>query len=137
MNAEKIVTGGCVTARKAVFVSVTDALAGLVPDIMPTTPLDDVARGFWHVNDITVKQCELLVAVDKSIIRGIWEIDMDFGWHPMSKAAIPTRNISMMVVDPSRKYCRVTGAILPEFYGKELSSVWGGMRMYGPVRYNF
>lgn len=137
MKAYKNETVRSVTARKAIFVSVTNALAGLVPDILPTTPLDDVARGFWHANDIKVKQCELLVAVDKNIIRGIWEIDTTFGWHPMSKAAIPTRNLSMMVVDPSRKYCRVTGAILSGLKGKELSSVWHGMRMYGPVRYNF
>ena len=137
MNAEKKATGVCVTARKAVFVSVTDALAGRVRGILPTTPLEDVARGFWYVNDNKIKQCELLVAVDNSIIRGVWEIDLNFRWQPMSKAAIPTRNLSMVDVDPKRKYCCVLRAIWPVLNGKKLSSVWCGMRMCGPVRYNF
>ena len=55
----------------------------------------------------------------------------------MSAAAIPTRNVNGMVVDPRRQYCRVIAEVLPEFKGKNLASVMNGMRMYGPVMYNF
>lgn len=121
--------------RKAVFVSVTEALSGKVPDIAPGMPLADIARGFWYVSGNKISQCELLVAVEKGIIRGVWEIDMGFGWQPMSANAIPTHNIQYLVVDPARQYCRVKGAVLPELNGKKLAAF--GMRMYGPVRYNF
>ena len=133
MTGEFPITG----ARKAIFVSVTNALAGRVADIPPNSPLSDTSRGFWHVNDDKIDQCELLVAVDQGFIRGIWEIDMEFMWHQMSLTAIPTRLTQNMVVDPSRKYCRVKAAVLGELKGKKLSSIHRGFRMYGPVRYNF
>ena len=127
---------GAIT-RKAVFVSVTRALAGEIPDILPRTPLVDFSRGFWYVDDSKIRQCELLVAVAKGIVRGVWEIDMEYGWHPMSATAIPTLNTKQMVIEPQRQYCRVLGEVLHELKGKRLSAVMGGMRMYGPVQYNF
>lgn len=128
-------TGGCAIQKKAIFVSVTDALAGKVPDIVPVTPLPDVARGFWFVDDGKINQCELLVAVQKGIIRGVWEIDTDYGWHQMSVTAISTRNVKSSSIDPRRKYCRVVKEVSPALKGKKLLAI--GMRMYGPVRYNF
>ena len=137
MNAvDQAVKKGAIT-RKAVFVSVTNALAGEIPDILSSTPLVDFSRGFWYVNASKIKQCELLVAVEKGIVRGVWEIDMKYGWHPMSATAIPTLNTKQMVIDPQRQYCRVLGEVLHELKGKRLSAVMSGMRMYGPVQYNF
>ena len=65
--ASQTVKKGTIT-RKAVFVSVTNALAGEIPDILPSTPLVDFSRGFWYVNANKIKQCELLVAVEKGIV---------------------------------------------------------------------
>ena len=76
------------------------------------------------------------MAVEKGIIRGVWEIDMKYGWHPMSATAIPTRDVKRIVIEPNRKYCKVSKE-LTDLKGKALSSVMNGMRMYGPVRYNF
>ena len=134
--ASQTVKKGTIT-RKAVFVSVTNALAGKIPGILPSTPLVDFSRGFWHVNASKIEQCELLVAVEKGIVRGVWEIDVDYKWHPMSATAIPTLNTKQMVIDPQRQYCRVLGEVLHELKGKRLSAVMSGMRMYGPVQYNF
>lgn len=128
-------TGGCAIQKKAIFVSVTDALAGKVPDVDSRTPLPDIARGFWRAKDSKIRQCELLVAVQKGIIRGVWEIDTNYGWHQMSVTAIPTRNVTPSSVDPRRKYCRVVKEVSPALKGKKLLAI--GMRMYGPVRYNF
>lgn len=133
---DQALKNGAIT-RKAVFVSVTHARSGNAPDILPSTPLVDIARGFWYVNAGKIKQCELLVAVEKGIIRGVWEIDMGYGWHPMSMTATPTRDVKQMVIDPKRQYCRVLRAVLPELKDKKLSVVMNGMRMCGPVQYNF
>ena len=137
MNEHSQTAKGVAISRKAVFVSVTNARAGKIPDILQTTPLVDFSRGFWYVNASKIKQCELLVAVEKGIVRGVWEIDMKYGWHPMSATAIPTLNTKQMVIDPQRQYCRVRREVLLELKDKELSSVVNGMRMYGPVQYNF
>lgn len=126
---------GCGITKKAVFVSVTEALAGRGVDIATTTPLIDIARGFWFVDDHKINQCELLVAVDKGIIRGVWEIDTTFRWAQMTKNAIPTRNVRRVVVVPGRKYCKLTNEVLQGLKGRKSSSI--GIRMYGPVRYNF
>ena len=121
--------------KKAIFVSVTVARSGKGVDIAPTTPLVDIARGFWFVDDYKVNQCELLVAVDKGIICGIWEIDTTFKWTQMTANAIPTRNVSRVVVVPGKKYCKLTNEALHEL--KDMKSTAIGIRMYGPVRYNF
>ena len=126
---------GCVLSRKAVFVSVTKALSGRGIDITPTTPLIDIARGFWFVDDNKIRQCEVLVAIDKGIIRGAWEIDTTFSWTQMTANAIPTRNVRRVVVVPGRKYCKLTNEVLQGLKGKKASSI--GIRMCGPVRYNF
>ena len=119
--------------RKAVFVSVTHALSGNAPDILPSTPLVDIARGFWYVDDSKIRQCELLVAVEKGIVRGVWEIDMKYGWHPMTITATPTRDVKQMIIEPKRQYCRVLRAVFPKLKGMKLSAVMGGMRMCGPL----
>ena len=129
--------GACPFARKAVFVSVTKALSGEAPDIAPGMPLADIARGFWHVNNNKIKQCELLVAVERGIIRGIWEIDTAYGWHPMSATAIPTHDLRYIVVDPSRKYCQIKREVLSDFKNKKLLHINGMVRMRGPIQYNF
>ena len=125
--------------RKAVFVNVTKALNGQVADVTPTTPLEDISRGCWYVSD-KVYQCELLVAVEKSIVRGIWEIDKSFGWHPMAMNAIPTRQFKPTDIDPRRQYCQLRNVVPANernLVGKSVMVVGGFARMCGPVRYNF
>ena len=128
-------TSGCGITRKAVFVSVTEALSGNIPEVSPRTPLRDIARGFWFVNDSKIKQCELLVAVERGTVCGVWEIDTSYGWHRMTATAIPTRDLKHLVVDPRRKYCRVGEEVMSHLKGRKTSSM--GIRMSGPVRYNF
>ena len=135
MSALKKTKRTNVITRKAVFVSVTKALSGVAPDIVPGMPLRDIARGFWFVNDSKINQCELLVAIEKGIIRGAWEIDTSYGWHQMTATAIPTRNVQYVVVVPGRKYCKVTNEVLQGLKGTKSTAI--GIRMYGPVRYNF
>lgn len=135
MSTLKKTKGTGAISRKAIFVSVTKALAGSVPDIVPGMPLCDIARGFWFVNDSKIGQCELLVAVEKGIIRGTWEIDTSYGWHQMTATAIPTHNVRNIVVVPGRKYCKVMNEVLQGLKGTKSAAV--GIRMYGPVRYNF
>lgn len=126
---------GCGLLKKAVFVSVTEALSGRGIDIAPTTPLIDIARGFWFVNDNKIKQCEVLFAIDNGIIRGAWEIDVSYGWRQMTANAIHSRNVNKVVVEPGRKYCKLTNEVFQGLKGKKSSAI--GIRMCGPVRYNF
>ena len=38
--------------RKTIFVGVAKALNGEIDDVLPTTPLKDIARGYWEVGPI-------------------------------------------------------------------------------------
>ena len=121
--------------RKTIFVSVTKALKGEVDDVLSTTPLKDVARGYWEVGR-KASQCELLAAVENGVVIGVWEIDRSKGWTPSQRRSIKTRG--PIIPDPNRKYCEVTTA-QPNcpINGKPVSSIVDVWRMYGPIRYNF
>ena len=124
--------------RKAVFVSITKALNGKVPDVkVNVTPLQDIARGCWYVNDAKIKQCELLVAVYDGVIKGVWEIDRNAGWRIMSINAIPTRTFKPADIDPRRKYCELKGKVMCDIVGHRLTVIRGMARMRGPIQYNF
>lgn len=125
--------------RRAIFVSITNAQKGLIPDITAHTPLVDRARGFWLVNTTKALQCDLLVGVNNGTIEGVWEIDKSFKWQRMTAMAIPTRNLSNTTIDPRRKYCKVKQNVPDEgiFVGRKLSSVSTINQMCFPVRYNF
>ena len=123
--------------RKTIFVSVTVSINGGNPTVRTTTPLPDIARGYWHVNNGKINQCELLAAVDNGVIKGIWEIDKNFGWKPMAINSISTRNLHSGVIEPKRKYCKVLSPVERDLVNKPLSIINGMKRMYGPVRYNF
>lgn len=123
--------------RNAIFVSITKANRGEIPAIDASTTLEDRSRGYWHVNDGKVSQCELLIAVDGGEIVKVWGIDRDFGWRPMERGALPTQHNKG--VDPRRKYCRLLG-VAPEnaqLKGRRINEIDGMARMRGPVRYNF
>ena len=117
--------------RKMICVCVTKALAGEMPhDVSSKTPLVDIARGCWKVDDVRVAKCELLVAVNKGVVCGVWEIDRKIGWRkPASVNAIPTR--TMTNIDFTRQYCEIKQTVPPE--RKQLMNKH--IRMYGPVRY--
>ena len=100
--------------RNAIFVSITRANRGEIPDIDNGTTLEDRSCGYWHVNVPKVNQCELLIAVDGGTIVKVWGIDRDFGWRPMERGALPTQH-----------------------KGRRINEIDGMARMRGPVRYNF
>ena len=123
--------------RNAIFVSITKANRGEIPAIDASTTLEDRSRGYWHVNDGKVSQCELLIAVDGGEIVKVWGIDRDFGWRPMEEGALPTQHNGG--VDPRRKYCKLLG-VAPEnaqLEGRRITDIDGMSRMRGPVGYNF
>ena len=121
---------------KTIFVSVTKALNGEIDDVKTTTPLKDVARGWWHVNMQKAKQCELLAAVYSGTIKGVWMIDHSVGWKPMTMHSIPTRH--PIDIEPNRKYCELQGMFEDDgIIGRKISSLPNVARMRGPVRYNF
>ena len=122
--------------RKAIFVSITKAMNGEIDGMTKETEPIDMARGFWHVRDDKATQAELLVAVNKGVIEGVWEIDRTKDWEPMKKGAIP--HLIYKEIDPRRKFCCVTGASPMEcsLVGEHVSKL-GIARMYGPVGYNF
>ena len=134
MNKQQT-TGANVLNRKTIFVSVTDALNGRNRTVLPTTPLPDIARGWWHAVDSKVNQCELLVAVDKGVVVGIWEIDRNFGWRPMAMNTIPTRLLKPSDIEPERKYCRFLSSIDNGLIGKPITSITGMKPMRGPIQY--
>ena len=122
--------------RKTIFVCVTGAHEGKIKDVRPETPPEDVARGFWLVDDAKANQCQVLAAVDKGIITGVWEIDQSAKWQNAKFGEIPTR--SAIDIDARRKYCEVKRVLKDcPIYGAHVSSIVGVGRMYGPVRYNF
>ena len=125
--------------RPTIFVSITKAQRGQVPNITASTPLVDRARGFWFANQTKAEQCDLLVAVNDGVIEGVWEIDKSFKWQRMTATAIPTLDSSKTNVDPRRKYCQVKSTTPEEsvFVGQRLSDVSTIDKMCFPVRYNF
>ncbi len=123
--------------RRAVFVSITRAQRGLISDIVANTPLVDRARGFWHVNLAKAMQCDLLIAVNRGIIEGVWEIDKKFRWQSMSANAISTRRPAQNV-DPTRRYCQVIKNCPPEralLLNQRITKIIGMDRMRGPIQY--
>ena len=123
--------------RKAVFVCITRANRGEIPDIDNGTTLEDRSCGYWHVNVPKANKCELLIAVDGGTIVKVWEIDRDFGWRPMEEGALPTQHTED--VDPSRKYCCLL-RVTPEnaqLEGRRIIDIEGVPRLYGPIGYNF
>ena len=122
-------------SRKTIFVNISKSLRGEIYDVLPTMPLVDVARGYWNVSS-KASQCEVLAAVDKGVVVGVWEINRSKGWMPSQRRSIKTRG--SIIPDPNCKYCEVTTA-QPNcpINGKPVSSIVGVWRMYGPVRYNF
>ena len=131
--------GKYVLKRKTVFVCITRALAGRDPSISSVTPIEGMACGFWFAKDQKIRQCELLVAVSKNIIRGVWEIDTARGWNPMAVGAIPLVTHSPSEINPRRRFCRFKGGTPAEsvLVGHDISCIKGMDRMYGPIRYNF
>lgn len=126
---------GC-KRRKAIFVSITKAMNGEIDGTTKETEPKDMARGFWHVRDDKAEQAELLVAVNKGVIEGVWEIDRTKGWESMKEGVIP--NLIYKEIDTSRKFCCVKDVTPIEYslIGEPVSRL-GIARMYGPVGYNF
>ena len=121
--------------RKTIFVSVTKALAGKIPGTPSNLPREDIARGFWLVNLAKVSQCELLAAVEKNVVVGLWEIDKKFGWQPMRCGAIHLRTYP--TVDPQKSYCQVTKPATDIPIGTRVPNIANVKSMRGPVQYNF
>ena len=119
--------------RKAIFVSITKSLRGEIEGQSPSTPTVDRARGFWRVGD-KADDCELLVAVDRGLIAGVWEVDRAFGWQPMKNGAID--GLVYSNVNTKLKYCQVTKDVTADMLGKPVS-VLGLDRMCWPFQYNF
>jgi len=130
-------TGANVLKRKTIFVSVTDARNGRNRTVLPTTPLPDIARGWWHAVDAKINQCELLAAVDNGVVVGIWEIDRNFGWRPMAMNTISTRVLKPSDIEPKRKYCRLLSPVSDDnsLIGKPIISINGMKPMRGPIQY--
>ena len=122
-------------SRKTIFVSVTKALAGKIPGTPSNLPREDIARGFWLVNLAKARQCELLAAVRKNVVVGLWEIDKKFGWQPMRFGAIHLRTYP--TVDPQKSYCQVTKPATDIQLGTLVPNVANMKSMCGPVQYNF
>ena len=127
------------STRKTIFVSVTTALAGGTDGVNPlTTSLVNIARGYWRVDVAKARQCELLAAVEKNIIKGVWEIDRQFGWQPMRTVndISPDRHPSR--VYSGTYYCQLLGNMVTDIpIGTEITSIPGMDRMRGPFQYNF
>lgn len=121
--------------RNTIFVSVTEALAGKIPGTPPNLPREDIARGFWLVDLAKASQCELLAAVEKNIVIGLWEIDRNFGWQPMCVGAIPPRTYP--TIEPQKSYCQVTKPATDIPLGTRVPNIANMKSMCGPVQYNF
>ena len=113
-----------ITKLKVIFVCVTK-----IRKQYPMLSLEDCARGYWRVGDRS-KQCDVLAAVEKGTVKGVWGIDHAFGWKSMGKAMIPSRPFP---TDPTRKVCRLIQNV-----EKNASGLIGkNVRMHGPVDYSF
>ena len=130
--------------RKTIFVSVTKSIQGTAQEkrdlgITTNTPLVDCARGFWLVNPAKASQCELIAAVCRDQIIGVWQIDRSIGWRRATRNAILSRNLT--TVDTRRWYCEALKEILPEngLYPRcPINNVQGLVSMYRRAfRYNF
>lgn len=124
--------------RKTIFVSVTSALAGNVDGVNPkVTKLPDIARGYWRVNVAKALQCELLAAVERNVVIGIWEIDRKFGWQSMRTVhdISPDRHPSK--VYPGY-YCRLLDNPVTDIsIGTDIRSIPNVGSMNRSFQYNF
>lgn len=121
--------------RKTIFVSVTDALAGKIQGTPPNLPLEDIARGFWLVDHAKASQCELLAAVEKNVVVGLWEIDRNFGWRQVRVGAIKGRTFK--TIEPLKKYCQLTKPATDIPLRTRVPNIANMKSMCGPVQYNF
>ena len=97
---------------------------------------EDWSRGCWLVDDAKANQCEVLVAIVRGTIVGMWDIDMSFPWRIATSPELPTRKLPPM--DKRRKVCRIikgSEVKYRKFIGATITESDGGSFMHGQVRY--
>ena len=120
---------------RALFVSVTNNSGQAGNNGNPLNDAD-VARGFWHIRQLArANACQILVAVDKGRIVGVWNIDQTVGWQLGTPTAIPNRPFNLG--DSNRYYCVLSGVCQQAVgvVGHRMAHVTGGQTMRGPIRY--
>ena len=117
------------------FVSITNNRGQAGLDGRPMCDAD-MARGFWRIRDFAkANACQVLVAIDKSQIVGVWNMNCTVGWQQGAPGAIPNRQFSNK--DRLRYYCELTGCCreAQEVVGSSIRSVTDGKTMHGPIMY--
>lgn len=99
---------------------------------------EDWARGCWLVDDTKANRCEVLVAIVRGEIIGMWDIDESFPWTRATSKELPKRKLPPE--DKRRKLCRVvpnSSSRYTKFIGAKIVCPNNESFMHGPVRYKF
>lgn len=119
-------------SKKTIFVSVTSIERQMRKLHIPFPPLSNYACGNWKLCGRVGKarQCEWLAAVRSGHIVDVWEIDQNFGWHPMQRSMIPG---AQQQNDPDRWFCN----LIPISAKSKGAFINQRARLYFPFDFNF